>query len=99
MKALWFVLFVLVLQQLDGNIIGPAILGDKTGLNSFWVLFTIILFGGLWGIVGMIIAVPLFAVIYDTIKKLVRRGLHNKEQIELWDQYKADYPDEEPKRK
>ena len=98
-KALWFVLFVLVLQQLDGNIIGPAILGDRTGLSSFWVLFTIILFGGLWGIVGMIIAVPLFAVIYDTIKKLVRKGLANKNQIELWHQYKADYPDEEPKKK
>lgn len=98
-KALWFVLFVLVLQQLDGNIIGPTILGDRTGLSSFWVLFTIILFGGLWGIVGMIIAVPLFAVIYDTIKKLVRRGLNKKGQIELWQQYKADYPDEEPKKK
>lgn len=99
MKALWFILFVLVLQQLDGNIIGPAILGDKTGLSSFWVLFTIILFGGLWGIVGMIIAVPLFAVIYDTIKKLVRRGLHNKSQIEIWEKYKADYPDEIPTKK
>lgn len=98
-KALWFVLFVLVLQQLDGNIIGPAILGDRTGISSFWVLFTIILCGGLWGIVGMIIAVPLFAVIYDIIKKLVRRGLCNKDQMELWQQYKADYPDEKPKRK
>lgn len=98
-KALWFVLFVLVLQQLDGNVIGPAILGDRTGLSSFWVLFTIILFGGLWGIVGMIIAVPLFAVIYDTIKRLVRRGLFRKDQIELWEQYKADYPDEPPKKK
>ncbi len=97
LKALWFVLFVLVLQQLDGNIIGPAILGDKTGLSSFWVLFTIILFGGLWGVVGMIVAVPLFAVIYDLVKKLVRRGLTNKNQIELWQQYKADYPDEVPK--
>ena len=96
-KALWFVLFVVVLQQLDGNIIGPAILGDRTGLSSFWVLFTIILFGGLWGIVGMIIAVPLFAVIYDTVKRLVRRGLYNKEQQEIWQKYKADYPDEEPK--
>lgn len=98
-KALWFVLFVLVLQQLDGNIIGPAILGDRTGLSSFWVLFTIILCGGLWGIGGMIIAVPFFAVIYDTIKKLVRRGLSRKNQIELWQQYKADYPDEDPKKK
>lgn len=72
-KALWFVVFVLALQQLDGNVIGPKILGDRTGLSSFWVLFTIILFGGLWGVFGMVIGVPLFAVIYDTVKKLVRR--------------------------
>ena len=74
-KALWFVLFVLVLQQLDGNIIGPKILGNTTGLSSFWVLFAILLFGGLWGFVGMIVGVPLFAVIYDVIKKLVIHGL------------------------
>lgn len=98
-KALWFGLFILALQQLDGNIIGPTILGDRTGLSSFWVLFTIILCGGLWGIVGMIIAVPFFAVVYDTIKKLVRRGLLNKNQSELWQQYKADYPDDPPKKK
>ena len=60
-KALWFVLFVLVLQQLDGNIIGPKILGNTTGLSSFWVLFAILLFGGLWGFAGMIVGVPLFA--------------------------------------
>ena len=94
-KGLWFILFVLALQQLDGNIIGPAILGDRTGLSSFWVLFAIILFGGLWGIWGMVICVPLFAVIYDSVKKLVRRGLVKKGQIEVWEQYKADYPDEE----
>ena len=94
-KALWFVVFVLALQQLDGNVIGPKILGDRTGLSSFWVLFTIILFGGLWGVFGMVIGVPLFAVIYDTVKKLVRRGLDKKGQIEVWEQYKADYPDDE----
>ena len=99
MKAVWFSLFILGLQQLDGNVIGPAILGDRTGLSSFWVLFTIILFGGLWGIVGMVIGVPLFAVIYDTIKRLVRRGLIRKNQVEIWEQYKADYPDEIPKKK
>ena len=98
-KALWFVLFVFVLQQLDGNVIGPAILGDRTGVSSFWVLFSIILFGGLWGIVGMVVAVPLFAVIYDTVKRLVKRGLFKHEQIEIWEQYKADYPDEDPKKK
>lgn len=95
MKALWFVVFVFLLQQLDGNIIGPKILGDRTGLSSFWVLFTIVLFGGLWGVFGMVVGVPLFAVIYDTIKKLVRRGLARQGQTELWDTYKTDYPDEE----
>lgn len=93
-KAIWFGIFILALQQLDGNIIGPAILGDRTGLSSFWVLFAIILFGELWGIVGMVVCVPLFAVIYDIIKKLVRRGLTQKNQIHVWEQYKADYPDE-----
>ena len=82
-KALWFVLFVLVLQQLDGNIIGPKILGNTTGLSSFWVLFAILLFGGLWGFAGMIVGVPLFAVIYDVIKKLVilRSGAATKSWI------------------
>lgn len=98
-KGLWFGLFVLALQQLDGNVIGPAILGDRTGLSSFWVLFAIILCGGLWGIAGMVICVPMFAVIYDTVKKLVRRGLHKKGQSDLWEHYKADYPDEEPHKK
>ena len=98
-KGLWFALFVLGLQQLDGNVIGPAILGDRTGLSSFWVLFAIILCGGLWGIAGMVICVPMFAVIYDTVKKLVCRGLYQKGQMDLWETYKTDYPDEEPKKK
>lgn len=98
-KGLWFIVFILALQQLDGNLIGPAILGDRTGLSSFWVLFAIILCGGLWGIVGMVVCVPAFAVLFDIIKKLVRRGLERKDQIELWEQYKADFPDEVPKGK
>ena len=74
-KALWFLLFILFLQQLDGNVIGPKILGNHTGVSSFWVLFSILLFGGMWGIVGMVVAVPLFAVIYDLLRRLVIRGL------------------------
>lgn len=93
-KGLWFILFVLALQQLDGNVIGPKILGNRTGLSSFWVLFAIVLCGGLWGLPGMLICVPAFAVFYDTVKKLVRRGLIRKGQIHIWEQYKADYPDE-----
>ena len=96
-KALWFVLFVLVLQQVDGNIIGPKILGNTTGLSSFWVLFSILLFGGLWGFVGMIVGVPLFAVIYDVIKKLVFHGLRRNEEMELVTTYHDNFgdPDDE----
>ena len=97
-KALWFAVFILALQQLDGNVIGPKILGDRTGLSSFWVLFSIILFGGLWGLVGMVVCVPLFAVIYDIIKKLVQRGLEKNGMQEAWEQYKADYPDDLPEK-
>ena len=94
-KALWFVLFVLVLQQVDGNIIGPKILGNTTGLSSFWVLFAILLFGGLWGFVGMIIGVPLFAVIYDVIKKLVFHGLKRNEELEMVTTYHNHFGDPE----
>ena len=90
-KALWFALFVLALQQLDGNVIGPKILGDHTGVSSFWVLFSILLFGGLWGLVGMIVAVPLFAVLYDLIKRLVRRGLVKHGCADILQQYNDDY--------
>lgn len=90
-KALWFSLFVLGLQQLDGNVIGPKILGDHTGVSSFWVLFSILLFGGLWGIVGMIVAVPLFAVIYDLLKRLVRRGLIKHGYMDDMKDYNREY--------
>lgn len=92
-KAIWFVLFVLVLQQLDGNVIGPKILGNTTGLSSFWVLFSILLFGGLWGFVGMIVGVPLFAVIYDIIKKLVFHGLRRNGQLGQVETYHEEFGD------
>ena len=92
-KALWFVLFVLVLQQVDGNIIGPKILGNTTGLSSFWVLFAILLFGGLWGFAGMIVGVPLFAVIYDVIKKLVIYGLQRHQELTLLNSYHDQFGD------
>lgn len=76
--ALQFAVWILVLQQVDGNIIGPKILGQTTGLPSFWVLFSILLFGGLFGIVGMIIAVPTWAIIYRTISRLSEHFLRKK---------------------
>ena len=75
LHCLIFLIFIVILQLIDGNVIGPRILGQTTGVSSFWVLFAVMLFGGLWGIVGMIIGVPVFAVIYDIIKKLTYAGL------------------------
>ena len=95
MKAAWFALVVLGLQQLDGNVIGPKILGNHTGVSSFWVLFSIVLFGGLWGVAGMIIAVPLFAVLYDLAKRLVRLGLRKHDCADLLKKYNEDYHDQE----
>lgn len=78
MQCLYFVILILVLQQFDGNILGPKILGNSTGLSSFWVLFSILLFGGLFGFIGMIIAVPMTAVIFDLFKKLIEHCLRKK---------------------
>lgn len=77
-KALWFVLFVFVLQQFDGNILGPKILGNSIGISAFWVMFAILIGNGLFGFVGMIIGVPLFAVIYTIIKEIIEYRLTNK---------------------
>jgi len=71
MHAVYFTVFIIILQQLDGNLIGPTILGNSTGLSGFWVLFSILVFGALFGLVGMIIGVPVFAIIYDIAKRLV----------------------------
>ena len=79
-KCIYFLILILVLQQFDGNILGPKILGNTTGLSSFWVLFSILLFGGMFGFVGMIIGVPTFAVIYDLIKKLSNTLLKKRRQ-------------------
>ena len=78
MKCLYFVIFVFILQQCDGIILGPKILGDTTGLASFWVLFSILLFGGLFGFAGMVFGVPFFAVIYSVVRRLVNRGLRKR---------------------
>ena len=68
-QALWFALLILVIQQLDGNVIGPKILGDQIGISALWVLFSIVVFGDLFGLVGMVIGVPLFATILGLVKE------------------------------
>lgn len=78
LNCLYFVIFILVLQQFDGNILGPKILGDSTGLTGFWVIFSITIFGGIFGVPGMIVGVPIFAIIYAAIKALVLSSLEAK---------------------
>lgn len=75
LQGLYFIILIIVLQQIDGNIIGPKILSQSTGLSPFWVVFAILLGGGLFGFVGMLIGVPTFAVIYDIIKRIINSVL------------------------
>ncbi len=76
--ALYLLIFIIVLQQVDGNIIGPKILGDSTGLTSFWVMFAILIGGGMFGFLGMLLGVPVFALIYYIMRRLVNHGVAKK---------------------
>ncbi len=77
-QGIIFIIITIVLQQIEGNIIEPKIIGTKTGISEFWVTFSLLLFGGLFGFLGMIIAVPLFAVLYYIIKMYVDKWLKKK---------------------
>lgn len=81
MQSLYFMIFVFVLQQFDGNFLGPLILGDKLGIPTFWILFSVTVGGALFGIVGMFIGVPAFAAIYFLLKELVNFRLEEKEAL------------------
>ena len=78
LKGLYFAIFILLLQQLDGNVIGPKILGDSTGLSAFWVIFSILLGGGIFGFIGMVMGVPTFAVIYYIVEMLINYKLEKR---------------------
>ena len=93
--CLYFVIAIFIIQQFDGNILGPKILGESTGLSGFWVIFAITLFGGIFGILGWLVGVPIFAVIYAGIKSYVKSKL--QEQNLEWQTQKyinVDYIDD-----
>ena len=94
--CLYFEVYFIILQQFDGNILGPKIIGNTTGLSGFWVLFSILLFGGMWGVVGMVVGIPLFAVIYDIVRRLVDWSLRRRGQDELFLEYRARFPENSP---
>ena len=87
MQGLYFCIFILVLQQLDGNVIGPKILGEFTGLTAFWVVFAILLGGGLFGFMGMLLGVPVFAVIYYIAGQIIEHVLKQKNLPILEEKY------------
>lgn len=77
--AVWFVVIILILQQLDGNVIGPKILGNSLGISSFWILFSVLISGKLFGFIGMVIGVPLFVLIYSIAKEIMEERLKSKD--------------------
>ena len=93
--CVYFAIFILALQQFDGNILGPKILGSSTGLAGFWVIFAITLFGGLMGVFGMIVGVPIFAVIYAVAKSVINSMLDQKSMpVETKKYETVEYVDE-----
>lgn len=96
LNCVYFALFVLALQQFDGNILGPKILGNSTGLTGFWVIFAITFFGGLLGVFGMIVGVPIFAVIYAALRSFVNTKLEIKQLPKETNQYEnVEYIDKD----
>ena len=88
--CLIFIIFIIILQQIDGNYIGPKILGEAIGISSLWILFAITVMGGYFGLVGMLIGAPTFAVLYSLIKKSVENRLAKKALPVTTDSYYAD---------
>ena len=87
MKGIYFIIYIIILQQVDGNVIGPKILGNTTGLSPFWVIFAILLFGGSFGVIGMLFGVPIFAVLYYIIKRVVEHVLRKRQLPEQTKEY------------
>lgn len=97
-QSLYLAIFILILQQFDGNILGPKILGESTGLSSFMVIVAIMIGGGMFGVPGMIVGVPVFAVLNAAAWKLIGRGLDSKDMPEDEKDYKdIDCFDQETK--
>ncbi len=89
-KLLYFIIFVCVIQFIDGNIIDPHIVGGNIKISPFCVIFSVIVFGGLWGFIGLLIGVPVFAVIYDIVKKLIYHRLKKAGKAHLVDEFLGD---------
>lgn len=72
---IYYLIFIIVIQQFDGNVLGPKIQGDQLGISALWIMFAVLLFGGLFGVIGMIVGVPIFAVIYYFVDEAIEMKL------------------------
>ena len=96
LNCIYFAIFIIILQQFDGNILGPKILGDSTGLAGFWIIFSITLFGGLFGVLGMVVGAPVFAVLYTAVGAFINRSLEEKGLPQETERYlRVGYVDDE----
>lgn len=91
MLAIGFGIFIIILQQVDSNIISPRIIGSRVGLSPFWVMFSIIVFGALFGFAGLVFGVPLFTVIYTVTRIMVKDKLAEREMPVSSDSFYEDY--------
>lgn len=103
LSALWFLVFILILQQLDGNVIGPFILGDYVGVSAFWIMLAIVIGGGLFGFAGMLLGVPVFALAYAILRTVTEERLRQKNlptasaaYADAPEKIRKDVPHEEP---
>jgi predicted PurR-regulated permease PerM len=78
LHALWFLILIIVIQQIDGNLIGPRILGNSTGLSSFWTIIALIVGGGFYGMLGMLLSIPVFALLYAIIRAVCDLRLRDR---------------------
>ena len=82
MKAIWFVIFIIVLQQVEGNLIYPKVVGGSIGLPPIWVMLAMIIGGNAFGFIGILLGIPIFSVVYKVFKEIVDKRL---KKLELYD--------------
>ena len=81
MKALWFIVFIIVLQQFEGNVIYPKVVGGAVGINGLWVLVAIVVGGSLFGVIGMLLGVPAISVLLSVFRRVINHRLEKKKKL------------------
>ncbi|WP_330389650.1 AI-2E family transporter [Cellulosilyticum sp. I15G10I2] len=83
LKALWFIVFIVILQQFEGNIIYPRVVGNSIGLSGLWVLLAMVIGGSTFGLLGMLLGIPIFSILYQILRTIVYKRLHTKKIVKI----------------